>query len=52
MYYIGSFGVVIVDFETPGINGLSLLLFIGYFVINLNSLIDIQLDYKEAKGKL
>ncbi|HEY8896067.1 MAG TPA: hypothetical protein VIM79_14675 [Niastella sp.] len=35
----------------PSMNGLSLLLFILYFALNLGTLIEIQLDYKESKGK-
>ena len=37
--------------STPPIQLLSLGLFILYFWINIDSLIDIQLDYKEAKLK-
>jgi hypothetical protein len=46
---IGFFGLTI---PIPNINGLALLLFILYFILNLGTLIEIQLDYKESKGKL
>lgn len=36
----------------PNMNGLALLLFIVYFALNFGTLIEIQLDYKESKGKL
>jgi hypothetical protein len=36
----------------PNMNGLALLLFILYFALNFGTLIEIQLDYKESKGKL
>jgi hypothetical protein len=46
---IGFFGLTI---PIPTINGLALLLFILYFILNLGTLIEIQLDYKESKGKI
>jgi hypothetical protein len=36
----------------PHISGYSLLLFILYCTLNLGTLIELQLDYKESKGKL
>lgn len=45
-----SFGVGPVS--TPDMQGLSLGLFILYFILNMDSLIDIYLDYKESKQKL
>lgn len=40
------------EIPLPSMNGLSLLLFILYLVLNLGTLIEIQLDYKESKVKL
>lgn len=54
-YYIwGKMSISIsgLEISLPTMNGLSLLLFILYFVLNLGTLIEIQLDYKESKGKL
>ena len=39
------------EIPLPSMNGISLLLFILYFALNLGTLIEIQLDYKESKGK-
>ena len=49
-----SFGMNIgsLTIATPGFNGYSLLLLIVYFIFNFNTLADIYLDYKEAKGTL
>jgi hypothetical protein len=44
--------VSIFNIPLPPMNGYSLLLFILYCVLNLGTLIDMQLDYKESKGKL
>ena len=44
---IGSFTLY-----TPVINGLALLILVIYSVLNFDTLVDIYLDYKEAKGKL
>ena len=53
-YVIGrmSFEISGVKIPLPNINGLALLLFIFYFALNFGTLIEIQLDYKESKGKL
>lgn len=44
---IGSFNI-----WAPGINGFALILLIFHYILNLGTLIEIHLDYKEAKGKL
>lgn len=49
---IFTFGFRIGPMTTPDIQGLSLGLFILYFILNMDSLIDIYLDYKEDKEKL
>jgi hypothetical protein len=46
---IGIFGL---DIPLPSLNGFSLLLFILYCVLNFGTLVELQLDYKESKGKL
>jgi hypothetical protein len=46
---ISTFGFRIGPMTTPDIQGLSLGLFILYFILNMNSLIDIHLDYQEKK---
>ena len=53
-YVIGRMSLEIsgVKIPIPNINGLALLLFILYFALNFGTLIEIQLDYKESKGKL
>jgi hypothetical protein len=54
-YFIwGKISIAIggLEIPLPNINGLALLLFIFYFVLNFGTLIEIQLDYKESKGKL
>ena len=48
---ITTSGIRIGPVSTPPVQLLSLALFILYFWLNLDSLIDIQLDYKEAKTK-
>jgi hypothetical protein len=53
--YMGvSMGITLFGLKIPlpPMNGLALLLFILYFILNLGTLIEIQLDYKESKGKL
>lgn len=49
----GKMGLVIsgLTIPIPTISGYSLLLFILYFALNLGSLIEIHLDYKESKRK-
>ena len=47
-----SIGIGGLQIPLPNINGLALLLFILYFALNFGTLIEIQLDYKESKGKL
>lgn len=46
---IGIFGLMI---PLPPMDGTALLLFIFYCILNFGSLIELQLDYKESKGKL
>jgi hypothetical protein len=46
---ITTSGIRIGGISTPGIQLLSLGLFIIYFLLNLNPLIDINLDYQEKK---
>jgi hypothetical protein len=50
----GKIGIDIAGLEIPipNFNGFALLLFILYFALNFGTLIEIQLDYKESKGKL
>ncbi len=38
-----------VQLSTPGIQGWSFLIFLGYCIINFNMLVDWYLDFKEAK---
>jgi hypothetical protein len=40
------------DIPLPRMNGLALLLFILYFILNLGNLMEMHLDYKESKRKL
>lgn len=49
-----SYGIKLGSLEicTPTFNGLSFLLFVVYAILNFSSLVEIYLDYKEAKGKL
>ena len=49
---ISTFGFRIGPITTPDIQGLSLALFILYFILNMNPLIDIHLDYRESKQKV
>lgn len=49
---ISTFGLRIGPITTPDIQGLSFGLFILYFVLNMDSLIDIYLGYKESKLKV
>ena len=49
---IDTFGITFSDsFSTPPIQLLCFVLFVIYFSLNFYSLIDIQLDYKEARSK-
>lgn len=48
---ISTFGIRVGSISTPDIQGLSLVYFMGYFTLNMDSLIDIYLDYKESKLK-
>ncbi|MDB5200660.1 MAG: hypothetical protein JWQ27_69 [Ferruginibacter sp.] len=47
---ISTFGFRFGPVSTPDIQGLSLGLFILYFILNMDPLIDIYLDYKEMKS--
>jgi hypothetical protein len=49
-----SWGISIfgLDIPLPSLNGFSLLLFTLYCVLNFGTLVELQLDYKESKGKL
>ena len=49
-----SWGISIfgLDIPLPSLNAFSLLLFILYCVLNFSTLVELQLDYKESKGKL
>jgi len=46
------FSIGSLDLPTPRMNGFSLIIFIIYLALNLGSLMEVYLDYKEAKGKL
>ena len=50
----GKMGLIIsgLSIPLPHISGYSLLLFILYCILNLGTLIEMHLDYKESKGKL
>ena len=53
--YMGvSMSITLFGFEIPlpPMNFSALLLLILYFVLNIGTLIELQLDYKESKGKL
>jgi hypothetical protein len=41
-----------VDIPLPPMDGFALLLFVFYFILNYGTLVELQLDYKESKGKL
>ncbi len=49
-----SFGVKIgsTTIFSPALNGLSLLILVAYGILNFDNLLDMHLDYKEARGKL
>jgi hypothetical protein len=47
---VNTAGVIIMSVSSPGVNLLSSGLFMLYFVLNMDSLIEIWLDYKE-RGK-
>lgn len=49
-----SFGISLGSFKiwTPQLNGFALIILILYGILNFDTLTDIYLDYKEAKGKL
>jgi hypothetical protein len=49
---ISTFGFRIGPITTPDIQGLSLCLFILYFILNMDALINIHLDRQENKQKL
>jgi hypothetical protein len=49
---ITTSSITIAGLETPGFNWLSLGLFVLFFILHLDILIEIQLDYKERKAKL
>jgi hypothetical protein len=40
------------EIPLPPLNGVGMLLFILYCVLNFGTLVELQLDYKESKGKL
>ena len=53
--YIGvSMGITLFGLEIPlpPMNGIAFLLLILYCILNIGTLIELQLDYKERKGKL
>jgi hypothetical protein len=49
---ISTSSITIAGLETPGFNWLCLGLFVLFFVLHLDVLIEIQLDYKERKTRL
>jgi hypothetical protein len=49
---ISTSSITIAGLETPGFNWLCLGLFVLFFILHLDILIDMQLDYKERKAKL
>jgi hypothetical protein len=49
---ISTSSITIAGLETPGFNWFSLGLFVLFFILHLDILIEIQLDYKERKARL